>query len=76
MGRGFIHGDPLVRGSGATGKSEKVVGPFSTAVFWFIATCLSPPPDGDPLDAEVSTELRTSWYMIFFRNGIIAHEKR
>ena len=43
MGRGFIDKDPLVRGNGATGWSEKVVGPFSIAVFWFMAAFRASP---------------------------------
>ena len=43
MGRGFIDKDPLVRGNGATGWSEKVVGPFSIAVFWFMVAFRASP---------------------------------
>ena len=43
MGRGFIDKDPLVRGNGATGRSEKVVGPFSIAVFWFMVAFRASP---------------------------------
>ena len=58
----------LFWGSGNVGKVETRVNPSIVTVFGFIATCLRPPPDGDPLSGELSTELRSSWHMSFFSN--------